>query len=326
MATTQAVAAIIATRNGQSRGFLSEAIASILAQTLRPAEILVIDDASTDGTADRVAERFGAGVCVVRLPANLGPSGARNHGIRLARAPFVAFLDDDDAWLPHKVERQLDYVKRTGAQLVCGRAEVIDSAGKPLPDRWTTHPESLLWPGVLFRNPVQGPGSVLVRRETVLAVGGFPERFRIGEDWLLWAKIARQTALHYRDEVVTRYRLHDHQAAAGQTLTWIHEQTLATLRELVSDLPPAQATLVLNTYAYGGALHALSARRFDEAVRLATAADGRVDWKLMIHRTAVGVVGKVSRRIQVTANGLELRRLVRRFHQLSPERAPNRGV
>jgi len=316
MATTNAVAAIIATHNGKSRGFLIEAIESVLGQTLRPAEILVIDDASTDQTAAMVGERFGTAVRVVSLPENLGPSGARNHGVRLAQTPFVAFLDDDDAWLPAKVERQLGYLEGSGAKLVCGRAEVIDSRGVVLPNRWRTYPDSLTWPGVLFRNPVQGPGSALARREAVLAVGGFPEKFRIGEDWLLWARMAWQAPLHFVDEVITRYRLHDHQAAAGQTLTWIHEQTLATLRELVSELAPDQAILVLNSYAYGGALRAFAARRLGEAARLATAGNGKVDWQLMIQRAAVGAVGKLSPRVQAAANRMDLRRLVQRFHAL----------
>ena len=316
MATTNAVAAIIATHNGRSRGYLVEALESVLGQTLRPAEILVIDDASTDSTAAMVGERFGTAVRVVSLPENVGPSGARNHGVRLAQTRFVAFLDDDDAWLPAKVGRQLGYLKGSGANLVCGRAEVIDSRGVLLPERWTTYPESLTWPGVLFRNPVQGPGSALVRRDALLAVGGFPEKFRIGEDWLLWARIARQAPLHFVDEVITRYRLHDHQAAAGQTLTWIHEQTLGTLRELVSDLRPAQATLVLNSYAYGGALRAFAARRLGEAASLATAGNGKVDWRLMVQRAVIGAVGQFSPGIQEAANRMDLRRLVQRFHGL----------
>jgi glycosyltransferase involved in cell wall biosynthesis len=313
MATTSTVAAIIATRNGKSRGYLAEAIESVLAQTLRPTEILVVDDASPDGTAAMVSQRFGDAVKVVSLPQNLGPSGARNHGTRLVQAPVVAFLDDDDAWLPAKVERQLGRLEASRSDLICGRAEVIDSAGKVLPERWQTYPESLAWPGVLFRNPVQGPGSALVRREAVLAAGGFPDRFRIGEDWFLWAKIARARPIAFHDEIITRYRLHDNQAAAGRTLTWIHEQTLATLRELVCDLPAAQATLVLNGYAYGGALRAGAARRLDEAARLATAADGSVDWHLLARRAMVGALGKLWPAMRDELNRRDLRWLVRRF-------------
>jgi len=313
MATTDAVAAIVVTHNGRSRGFLVEALESVLGQTLCPAEVLLVDDASTDDTPSMVHGRFGSAVRVVSLARNLGPSGARNHGVRLATAPYVAFLDDDDVWLPAKIERQLAFLERSGIELVCGRAEVIDSQGRLLPDRWITCPESLSWPGTLFRNPVQSPGSVLVRRDTVRAVGGFPDGFRIGEDWLLWARIARRAPLGYEDEAVTRYRLHDHQAAAGRTLTWIHEQTLATLRELVADLPPEQAALVLNAYACGGVLRALAGRRFGEARRLATAADGKGDWSLIAQRAIVGAVGKLSPGMQMAATRLELRRLVKRF-------------
>jgi hypothetical protein len=317
MTTTNAVAAIVATHNGRSRGFLAVAVESVLGQTLRPAEIVVVDDASTDQTAQFVNERFGNAVTVALLPENLGPSGARNHAVRLARAPLVAFLDDDDVWLPTKLQRQVHALESSGANLVCGTAELIDSQDRVLPERWPTYPETLSWPGILFRNPVQAPGSVLVRREAVLAVGGFPEKIRIGEDWLLWARIARQAPIRFLDEAAMRYRLHDHQAAAGKTPTWIREQTLNMLAELVEDLSPDQATLVLNSYAYGGALRALARRRFGDAARLSKAGNGRVDWPLLLRRAAVGALGTLSPRVRDVLNRGELRRLVRRFCDLS---------
>ena len=316
MAATDAVAAIIATHNGCSRGYIVGAIASILGQGLRPAEILVIDDASTDGTAQLVAERFSNAVRVVGLPSNLGPSGARNHGVRLAKAPFVAFLDDDDEWLPSKLESQLGFIQQCGACMVFGRAQTIDGKGSVLSDRSPHHTEAASWPGILFWNPVHGPGSVLVRRETMLSVGGFPEGLRMGEDWVLWARLARHDRLAFSDAMVTRYRVHEQQAAAGRSMTWIRERTLEALSELVGESRPAQAALVLNAYAYGGALRSLLAGRLAEARRLAMTGNGKIDWQLMAGKTMVGGLGKI---IPATSGLLcrwELRRLVRRFEEL----------
>jgi glycosyltransferase involved in cell wall biosynthesis len=316
MATTGEVSAIVATHNGVSRGYIFRAIESVLRQSVCPIEILVIDDASTDGTADRIHQQFGDRIRVLRLSANVGPSGARNQGIRLVNAPYIAFLDDDDEWLPAKIETQLHFALAIGTRMLLGRAELMNSHGQPLSDRWPAYPEALSWPGILFRNPVHGTGSVLVRREAILEAGGFPERYRMGEDWVLWARIARQERLVFHDEVVARIRVHDRQSAAGKGMTWIREQTLVALRDLVRDLPPKQATLVLNSYAYGGSLRALAAMRLPEANHLAKAASETIDWKLLTGKVLTSGLAKSMPAMQDAVNRWELRRLVRRFLQL----------
>jgi glycosyltransferase involved in cell wall biosynthesis len=97
------VSAIITTYN--SGALLEEALASVLAQTCPPDEILVVDDGSSDDTAARMS-RFGARVRYHWQP-NAGTSEARNTGWRLAKSPWIAYLDADDLWLPEKLEHQL---------------------------------------------------------------------------------------------------------------------------------------------------------------------------------------------------------------------------
>lgn len=98
---------------------LSDAIGSTLAQTVQPLEVIVVDDASTDGTEDvvaRIAERSRAvPVRYHRMATNRGGGVARNHGVALARAPYVAFLDSDDVWLSTKLEEQLALARATKA-------------------------------------------------------------------------------------------------------------------------------------------------------------------------------------------------------------------
>lgn len=89
---------------------LGEAIASILEQTVPPADIFVIDDASTDDTV-RLASEFSPAVTVV-TQARTGPGGATTHGISLVKTPLFAGLDHDDKWLPEKAERQIDLLRR----------------------------------------------------------------------------------------------------------------------------------------------------------------------------------------------------------------------
>ena len=84
---------------------LGETLESILSQTIVPRQIIVIDDGSKDGTGD-VARGFGE-VITYRRQENAGPSAARNHGLRLASEPWIAFIDADDVWHPRKIELQM---------------------------------------------------------------------------------------------------------------------------------------------------------------------------------------------------------------------------
>ncbi len=87
---------------------LGDAIESVLGQTIPPAAVVVVDDGSTDGTAD-VARQFGAPVTVICQP-NAGPGAATTRGFQSTDTPLVASLDADDLWLPHKAERQINYL------------------------------------------------------------------------------------------------------------------------------------------------------------------------------------------------------------------------
>lgn len=98
------VSCIVAVYNGER--YLSDALESIFAQTYRPLEIIVVDDGSTDGTPDIIAQ-YGRRIRHLRQP-NAGPPAARNAGLRLAKGEFVAFLDADDLWLRAKLARQVE--------------------------------------------------------------------------------------------------------------------------------------------------------------------------------------------------------------------------
>jgi glycosyltransferase involved in cell wall biosynthesis len=307
------VAAVIATHNGASRGYIFNAIASVLGQSLQPTEIVVVDDASTDGTVQALRERYGDAVRIVSLTENRGPSGARNEGVRVTSAPLIAFLDDDDEWLPEKLQVQCRLIEETSCHLVFSRVELIDSSGVALQGRRPIYREACSWPGILFRNPVQGPSSVLAYRQAILAAGGFPEKFRIGEDWILWARIAEIGKIEFTERALVRYRVHGQQAAAGRDATWTRERTLEALTDLADRLLPAQRALLLNSYAYGGAWRALASRNLGATQRLATAATRRVDWPLLIRRGIQGAIAQLFPSLAEFLDRRELSRLVRLF-------------
>lgn len=107
--STAPVSVIVPMHDGER--YVCESLDSILAQTIAPAEIIVVDDGSTDSGA-AVVEAYGRGVKLVRQ-ANAGAGAARNHGIAMATQPLLAFLDHDDVWLPAKLETQLAALDRS---------------------------------------------------------------------------------------------------------------------------------------------------------------------------------------------------------------------
>lgn len=175
------VSVIMPTHN--RRDLLERALQSVLAQTFTGLEVVVIDDGSTDATAEYLASIDDPRVRVLRQPVPAGACAARNAGIRAATGRFLVFLDDDDEFLPNRValmvaayEPQFAYVA-TGILFINsrGRARV-----KMPPPRITTQ-------AMLFR--IVTGNSVLVERERVLALGGFDEHLASSQDYDLWLRL-----------------------------------------------------------------------------------------------------------------------------------------
>jgi glycosyltransferase involved in cell wall biosynthesis len=169
------------------------AVRSALAQDPAPLEVLVCDDGSADGTAERFRdwERRDPRVRYIRVEPNRGtPSPARNAGALAARGEWLAFLDDDDEWLPGKLAAQLAHTGE--ADVIASNA--VTSSGEPY---FPGAPgmRQLTRRDVLAANPVI-QSSALVRRDALLAAGGFPEAawLRGIEDYAAWLEMADRGA------------------------------------------------------------------------------------------------------------------------------------
>lgn len=186
---------------------LEQAIASALAQTLAPKEVLVCDDGSTDNSRDVVAGFQDARVRWLAGEHTGLPAVARNRGIHASSGDWLAFLDNDDAWLPNKLALQLAAVQATGCQAVCSNAVRVDRDGRDIglyfsmPDRLLTFKRLLLVNEVIC-------SSALVQRSLVLSVGGFPEfpELRSVVDYSLWLRIATITTFAYQSDTLLSYR------------------------------------------------------------------------------------------------------------------------
>jgi O-antigen biosynthesis protein len=185
---------------------LPRAIHSVLAQSWTDFELLIVDDGSTDATADVVARHRDPRMRYLRQPRNAGVSAARNRGLRDARGDFVAFLDSDDEWLPGKLLAQLTVFERAPADLglVYTGVECVCADGR----RRVDVPEERgdVYRHMLGRNVVHGGGSnVMMRRNVVAVVGFFDERLRAIEDYEYWLRIARFFTVDYVAEPLIRY-------------------------------------------------------------------------------------------------------------------------
>ena len=170
--------------------WLHHTLAETLQQEGVELEVVVVDDASTEPPPPALAEADSR-VRLISLERHGGPSAARNAGLEVARAPWVAFLDDDDLWAPGKLATQLDMCLRKGADFAFCTAVVVDA--DLLPIRIEEPPsESLeLTTALLQRNVIPaGASNVLVRRGLVMEVGGFDETFRHFGDWDLWIRLS----------------------------------------------------------------------------------------------------------------------------------------
>lgn len=161
---------------------------SLLAQTLPAAEIIVVDDGSTDGTPE-VAEAFGSPVRVIRQE-NAGPAAARNRGFKESRGSFIHFFDSDDIAIPNKHEVQLGALVKSGADIACGpwvKGRFTERGFEPVTTVLQQHglPEGCLIKSLLTNWSIV-PHACLFRRTIVQNAGGFPEDLRIAEDQIMF--------------------------------------------------------------------------------------------------------------------------------------------
>jgi glycosyltransferase involved in cell wall biosynthesis len=184
------VSCVIPTYNRRSR--VPGAIRSALEQTYAPLEVIVVDDGSTDGTADALERDFGDRIRVLRKE-NGGVSSARNHGVAHAEGELVAFLDSDDAWMPDKVARQVDYfLDHDRCALVLTGFLNVDDRGEQVVSRRDALPEDGAILHHVLRDPILLPSTMMVRRDVYVAARGFDESLPTAEDLDLHLRIARR--------------------------------------------------------------------------------------------------------------------------------------
>lgn len=189
--------------------YLPDAIKSALAQTYRDFEIIVVDDGSTDETA-QIAQVYGAQVRYI-YQENQGLAGARNTGIRAAQGCYVALLDSDDIWLPAFLQRMMTLAQEYPEATVyyCGVC-YINENGQALPQ---TDIGQVVPPRQMYRKMLRAnflvPSTIVMRRELIMAAGLFDVAFRRLQDWELWVRLLNRGHIFVGlAEGLINYRLH----------------------------------------------------------------------------------------------------------------------
>jgi glycosyltransferase involved in cell wall biosynthesis len=188
--------------------YLPDTLESVLQQTFRDFEILIINDGSTDNIQMWATQNITDLRVRVIAQSNQGLSAARNTGIANAEGEYIAFVDADDLWNSTKLEKQVQCLdERPTVGLSYNWIAVIDAEGKPTGRVMGGNIEGHVLPEILQRNIIDCP-SVLVRRQCFEEVGRFDRNLRSVEDWDMWIRIAARYSFAVTKEPLTYYRQH----------------------------------------------------------------------------------------------------------------------
>lgn len=226
------VSVIIPTYN--RAGLIHETVDSVLAQTYRALEVIVVDDGSKDHT-NQVIRSYGDKV-VYRYKENGGQASARNLGIQIAQGQYIAFIDSDDLWTPHKLERQMDAL--LSSQYVWAYCDVELFQEQQILGRYSDSHQPYqhqIAHQLLLDNFIASP-SPIVSREVFEQVGYFDEdqQLRSREDWEMWLRIAAAYPVAYIREALARYRVHASNVTRQEDVLTLHRSQLKVLEKALT--------------------------------------------------------------------------------------------
>lgn len=298
--------------------YLTEAVESVFAQTLQDFELIIVDDGSTDGGVDTIARTFPDERLHIVRQRQQTLRVARPAAVARARGRYIAFLDHDDVWLPHKLERQVATGESNAdAALIFSDCFIIDESGHTtgrLSDqfdfgaldltRFHGHLELLL------RGNFVAYPTAFARAASVRALGGFNHSYQYVSDYDLWLRLARQRGVRFIDEPLAKYRVHDTQfTQRNSNITLAEHRALLTPIMRSSTYPP-HVRVAIGDNLLGQ--HRLSARLLIKQGRYRLAAT-----------TALGVWRYPSRvrdswrhRVKATALGTSIETGVTAFHRV----------
>jgi hypothetical protein len=207
------VSVIIHTYNNEK--FIAETVESVLNQTYKDYEIIVVDDGSADGTRDALVPYMQK--IRYHYKENGGIASAKNAGICLSQTEFVAFLDHDDLWVPDKLQLQMEcFNENLQVGLVYSKYTSFRD-GKELRTKPEKGYSGWIFKELLSKSFIQ-TSTVVVKRECLDAVGPYDETFSLGDEYDMFLRIAQKFQCGFVDKGLTRYRVHDTNASNNDFL------------------------------------------------------------------------------------------------------------
>ena len=215
--------------------YLRHSIESVLCQTFKNFEFLIIDDYSRDDSLAIIKSYKDSRIVVHSNPENKGQSGSLNIGLRLAKADYVARLDADDLAFPRWLEKQLSgFKKNAHFAAISAQAAVIDARGRAV----KTLRSPLTCEKVIVRSLISSPinhvGS-LMRKNVILKYGGYDESFKIASDYKLWSRLIQNgEKIISAPDVLVAIRVHENSLSAVEINDANFSETSRILRENIS--------------------------------------------------------------------------------------------
>lgn len=186
--------------------YISMAIESILNQTFHDFEFIIINDGSTDSSADIIRSFHDPRIIIIHNPANAGIVVSLNHGLAISRGDYIARMDADDISMPLRLKKQVDFLNQnTSIGVVGGAIRIINQDGKPSRLGILPRDDSLIRWTLCFTNPMIH-GTIMMRKEIVMRIGGYPASAT--EDYDLWEQLSCITKFSNLPDVLLYLRRH----------------------------------------------------------------------------------------------------------------------
>ncbi len=197
------VSIVIAAYNAER--FLRETVESVLCQSYPEKELVIVDDGSTDGTQEVIAELARRTSLISIRQENKGIAGGRNTGLRACTGDYIAMLDHDDLWEPDKLEKQVRFLNETGADMVFSNFFIARADGRKIKYPPKKRAGIDVLDGLLHENMIY-TSTVLFRKGVLDKAGLLDEQFTYCEDWDWWLRMARKVKIGYLPEYVATRR------------------------------------------------------------------------------------------------------------------------
>jgi glycosyltransferase involved in cell wall biosynthesis len=250
-----AISVIIGVFNGER--YIRDAVASVLSQSFSDFELLIIDDGSTDGTAD-VIKRFSDARIRYHYQENLGISAARNAGIKHSKGNYIAFLDCDDIWLEDRLMKQHDLLSENAATGAVYSDCYI--AGESIDDTKygrgffsiVSPKKGRIFKELLSANMIPSP-TMLIRKECFERTGLFDTSLSSAADYDMWLRIAREYNFDFLKEPLAKYR--EHAGGMSKNRAKAIEDALRVFAKFVNDKDSGIPAIARRRYSeYAGYL------------------------------------------------------------------------